>query len=88
MKLLVKSDKEIIEIATVMGSAPTPYGNDYIGKGKNVGIAGFTLYVPCQHFHTTFWGMYSLIGNYKCDDCGIEIDPKTYHQLLRERGVI
>lgn len=33
----------------------------------------------CIHDKVTFKGLYSMIGNYFCDDCGKVIDPLVYH---------
>jgi len=33
----------------------------------------------CKHEQTTFIGMYSMIGNYRCDSCKFEIDPIIQH---------
>lgn len=35
----------------------------------------------CEHNNVTFNGMYSLIGKYKCHDCGQEIDPVEYAKM-------
>ena len=35
----------------------------------------------CEHKNCSFHGMYSLVGTYKCDDCGFEIEPVIYHYI-------
>jgi hypothetical protein len=35
----------------------------------------------CKHDNVVFNGMYSLVGNYLCKDCDIEIDPVEYAKM-------
>jgi len=37
--------------------------------------------VTCKHDNVTFHGLYSLIGNYICNDCGIKIKPVEYAKM-------
>ena len=30
---------------------------------------------PCDHKNLTFFGFASLVGSYRCDECGAELDP-------------
>lgn len=38
-----------------------------------------TTDIKCFHDRVTFVGLWSLIGMYRCDDCGALINPKIYH---------
>lgn len=31
--------------------------------------------MECKHKTVTFWGQFSMVGNYICDDCGVKINP-------------
>ena len=37
--------------------------------------------MTCKHDNVVFVGMYSLVGNYVCKDCNIEIDPVEYAKM-------
>tara|TARA_R110000751_G_scaffold307662_1_gene430499 strand:+ start:12878 stop:13111 length:234 start_codon:yes stop_codon:yes gene_type:complete len=37
--------------------------------------------MTCTHDRVTFRGSYSLIGNYRCDDCKEIIDPIEYAKM-------
>ena len=37
--------------------------------------------MTCKHDNVVFMGMYSLVGNYLCKDCNIEIDPVEFAKL-------
>ena len=37
--------------------------------------------MTCKHDNVVFNGMYSLVGNYLCKDCNIEIDPVEYAKM-------
>ena len=37
--------------------------------------------MTCKHDNVEFNGMYSLVGNYLCKDCNIEIDPVEYAKM-------
>lgn len=39
--------------------------------------------MKCTHDNVTFIGLYSLIGNYHCNDCGEKIEPVKYHQMKK-----
>lgn len=39
--------------------------------------------MKCTHDNVTFVGLYSLIGNYHCNDCGEVIEPVIYHQMKK-----
>ncbi len=34
----------------------------------------------CTHENVQFIGLYSMIGNYHCEDCGAIIEPVEYHR--------
>jgi len=36
----------------------------------------------CPHKNVQFIGMYSLVGNYICQDCGEKIPPVVYHRMM------
>lgn len=38
----------------------------------------------CQHLKTQFYGAYSMIGAYRCESCGLEIDPVVEHARKNE----
>jgi glycosyltransferase involved in cell wall biosynthesis len=46
-------------------------------------IDATTMNLGCQHKRANFIGSWSLIGDYKCDDCGYRIDPQIYHKYFR-----
>ena len=35
----------------------------------------------CNHESVTFIGKFSMVGNYHCDKCGLEIDPVEYAKM-------
>ena len=37
--------------------------------------------MTCKHDNVFFNGYYSLVGNYVCKDCNIEIDPVEYAKM-------
>jgi len=37
--------------------------------------------MTCKHDNVVFNGMYSLVGNYLCKDCNVEIDPVEYAKM-------
>ncbi len=37
--------------------------------------------MTCKHDNVVFMGMHSLVGNYVCKDCNIEIDPVEYAKM-------
>ncbi len=37
--------------------------------------------MTCKHDNVVFNGMYSLVGNYLCKDCKVEIDPVEYAKM-------
>ena len=37
--------------------------------------------MTCKHHNVVFNGIYSLLGNYLCKDCNIEIDPVEYDKM-------
>ena len=41
----------------------------------------------CNHDNVTFHGMFSLVGNYICNDCGQKIDPVEYAKLKGELNI-
>lgn len=35
----------------------------------------------CPHNNATFWGLYSLVGQYRCEECHTWIEPVIYHGM-------
>lgn len=41
----------------------------------------------CEHNRVTFVGLYSLVGNYVCDDCEAIIDPVEHAKAKGDLNV-
>ncbi len=74
--LLLDADQSEIQRGDVLVAARTTEGatqTDPAGEQRETEM--------CTHENYQFVGMYSLIGNYHCLDCGEIIEPVEFHRL-------